>query len=96
MEEFVARLTAAGELDRLSSMDAQYRRLEAENWLEQQKSKSDAEPAPLPPAILKEEGDDGNQGDHVGHHRRPRPWKCHLADIFCSNAPVEQGHCVHT
>ncbi len=30
---------AAGGPDRLSLMDAQYRRLEAENWLEQQKSK---------------------------------------------------------
>jgi PHD/YefM family antitoxin component YafN of YafNO toxin-antitoxin module len=39
VEEVVARLTAAGELDRLSLMDAQYRRLEAENWLEQQKAK---------------------------------------------------------
>jgi hypothetical protein len=40
MEESVARLTAAGELDRLSLMDAQYRRLEAEKWLEQQKTKN--------------------------------------------------------
>jgi hypothetical protein len=39
LEEVVDRLTAAGELDRLNLMDAQYRRLEAENWLEQQKSK---------------------------------------------------------
>jgi hypothetical protein len=39
LEEAVARLFGAGELDRLSLMDAQYRRLEAEKWLEQQKSK---------------------------------------------------------
>jgi hypothetical protein len=40
LEEVVAHLSAAGELDRLSVMDAQYRRLEAEHWLEQQKSKA--------------------------------------------------------
>ena len=39
MVEFVDRLAAAGELDRLSLMDAQYRLLEAENWLEQEKWK---------------------------------------------------------
>lgn len=39
LEEIVTRLNDAGELDRLTLMDAQYRRLEAENWLEQQKAK---------------------------------------------------------
>jgi hypothetical protein len=39
VEEAVARLNAAARLGRLGLMDAQYRRLEAENWLEQQKSK---------------------------------------------------------
>jgi hypothetical protein len=39
MEAVVARMIAVGEVDRLSLLDAQYRRLEAESWLEQEKAK---------------------------------------------------------
>lgn len=40
MELVVARMHEAGEIDRLALLDSQYRRLEAETWLEQQRAKS--------------------------------------------------------
>ena len=38
VEQIVNRMHAAGEIDRLSQMDAEYRRLEAEHWLEQEQA----------------------------------------------------------
>jgi hypothetical protein len=37
VEQLVLRLEQAGQVDRLSRMDAEYRRLEAESWLEREK-----------------------------------------------------------
>jgi hypothetical protein len=40
VEEVVSRMHAAGEIDRLARLEAEYRRLEAEGWLEREKEKA--------------------------------------------------------
>jgi hypothetical protein len=39
LEQILDRMSKAGEVDQLIRMDAEYRRLEAESWLEQEKAK---------------------------------------------------------
>jgi hypothetical protein len=40
LEQLVERMHAAGQVDALTKMDAEYRRLEAESWLEQENAKT--------------------------------------------------------
>jgi hypothetical protein len=40
LEQTVIRMHEMGQIDRLTRMDAEYRRLEAENWLEQEQAKT--------------------------------------------------------
>jgi hypothetical protein len=46
-EQIVSRLYATGAIDFLAKMDAEYRRMEAESWLEQEQAKA------LPPASMR-------------------------------------------
>ena len=39
-EQLVLRIYQTGEIDLLAKLDAEYRRLEAESWLDQEKAKT--------------------------------------------------------